>query len=49
MNNFAPFGNKLYDHFTVMSTTDLFVSSIDSELLWETYLQSFPEGNGSSF
>lgn len=49
MNNFALFGKKLSDHFTVMSTSDLFVSSIDSDQLWETYLQSFPEGSNPIF
>lgn len=49
MSDFTHFSKKLSDHFTAMSTSDLFVSSIDPDLLWEKYLQSFPEGSNPIF
>lgn len=44
MDNFVYFRNALRTAFAGMKEHDLFTVAISKDLMWETYLNSFPEG-----
>jgi len=43
MSEFKPFASLVHSKFVEMSKQELYVT-VDGDLLWEKYLQSFPEG-----
>ncbi len=47
--NFKQFNAAVAKQFLAMTSTGLFTVAIDKELLWETYLGSFPEGTNSIY
>ncbi len=42
--NFLNFKAAISNQFSIMSRGDLYTVDIDKDLLWQTYLNSFPEG-----
>ena len=44
MSGFHEFKIKIQEQFKEMAKHDLFVTAIEKDLLWDTYLGSFPEG-----
>jgi hypothetical protein len=45
MSDFSKFKQKFVKHFERNFTNDeLFITDVDKDLLWDTYLESFPEG-----
>src|SRR5712671_5080540 len=42
--NFLNFKAAISNQFSTMSQDDLYIVDIDKDLLWQTYLDSFPEG-----
>ena len=42
--NFKSFKDAVGAKFSLMSKSDLFRTTVDKDQLWDTYLQSFPEG-----
>lgn len=50
MSNFKPFGEAIHRRFESMAlTTNMFVTSIDPDELYEHYLAAFPEGTNPMF
>ena len=47
--NFIEFRDKINTQFNSMSSGPLFRTGIDKDKLWETYLNSFPEGSNPIF
>ena len=49
--DFKGFNQKLQEHITEMlkDKPQLFVSDIDKDLMWETYLDSFPHGTNEIY
>lgn len=45
MSNFSSFKTAVEAQFKAMSANTLFLSSVNKDALWETYLSSFPEGS----
>lgn len=43
MSDFKPFASLVHSRFVELSKQELYVT-VDGDLLWEKYLQSFPEG-----
>ena len=46
---FNVFGNAVQKQFELMAKGDLFEVGLDKELLWQTYLSSFPEGTNPMY
>lgn len=45
MSNFKPFKQAINEHLSAMSATgELFYTDVSKDELWDTYLNSFPEG-----
>lgn len=42
--NFTDLKAPIHEQFKLMSKTQLFRTNVDKDLLWDTYLSSFPEG-----
>lgn len=49
MINFNDFKIAVQKQFTEMAKGELFVTNVDKDTLWETYLNSFPEGTNPIF
>lgn len=49
MSNFSKFKQAIQKQFKNMSTSALFQTEVDKQELWETYLESFPEGTNPLF
>ena len=47
--DFTIFKEAVRRQFDKMSKQDLFVTAVDKEDLWSTYLGSFPEGTNPMF
>lgn len=41
--NFEDFRNRIETHFILMQKSQLYVSNIAADTLWEEYLNSYPE------
>lgn len=48
MSEFKPFASLVHSKFVELSKQELYVT-VDGDLLWEKYLQSFPEGTNPIF
>ena len=48
MSDFKPFASLVHSRFVEMSKQELYVT-VDGDLLWDTYLQSFPEGTNQIY
>ena len=46
---FGPFGQAIASQWEEISKGELFVVDVDKDLIWETYLSSFPEGTNNIF
>lgn len=49
MSNFQPFGAAFAKHFDEMSKHELFRVEADGQMVWDKYLDSFPEGTNEIY
>lgn len=49
MTNFIDFKTVVQRQFSMMSNHELFKVEVDKDILWDTYLNSFPEGTNKLF
>ncbi len=49
MSDFYKFKNALQKQFDELSKHELFITDVDKDILWGTYLDSFPEGTNNIF
>ncbi len=49
MTNFLTFKSKVQQQLTLMAGTGLFVVDVEKDVLWNAYLDSFPEGTNEIF
>ena len=49
MGDFNKFKKVMQAHLSEMAKAELFRVDIDKDILWETYLDSFPEGTNKIF
>jgi hypothetical protein len=49
MSDFIRFKTAIRERFELMAKGELFVVGVDKDLLWKTYLESFPDGTNPIF
>lgn len=49
MSNFEVFKNAVEEQFSIMTDGHLFKTDVSKDVMWDTYLKSFPEGTNPIF
>jgi hypothetical protein len=49
MDNFVDFSSEIKKQFDNMSNNKMFVVDVEKDVMWDTYLESFPEGTNKIF
>lgn len=49
MKKFLDLKKSLQDQFSKMSTSELFITDVDKDYMWTTYLDSYPEGTNNIY
>ena len=47
--NFGDLKSAIHTQLSEMAEQDLFVTDVDKDVMWDTYLASFPEGSNPMF